>query len=227
MQRAVLSGPKTVTAGERKTYRYVMTAASSSRRSSGLDVAASGGTLSLDPSESKTRLSSGEVTHSSPKSVDGPVTWSFRWRAPSSAGTYTLYAAGIRGDGHGDSGDETGSTTLEITVLAGTAADAGASTPPVGGDASGAPSCSGSGCNKGRPRSDAGVPGAAPSGAGSPSGGYSGDAGLTNWDDRPSKHPMIGQFTCAVDSEHSRAPSSLLGLLLLLVALRRRRRPGR
>ena len=82
----------------------------------GLDVSASGGTLSAG---SNTRLATSEITHSAKQAMtSGSVTFNFNWTAPSTAGTYTLYAAGNAVNGNAlSSGDKATTTSTTITVV--------------------------------------------------------------------------------------------------------------
>jgi hypothetical protein len=67
------------------------------------------------------RLSANELVHTSPKSMSGgQASFSFTWKAPTTAGTYYLMAIGNAVNGNGrDSGDEWAYLTpIEITVSA-------------------------------------------------------------------------------------------------------------
>jgi mono/diheme cytochrome c family protein len=67
-----------------------------------------------------TQVSGGEITHTAPKAFStNTVSWDFRWTAPGTAGTTTLYGAGLSTDGGGRKNDPsgTGTATLAITVV--------------------------------------------------------------------------------------------------------------
>jgi hypothetical protein len=108
-----LTGPAKMAPGETQTYVFTITGGPGD--TAGLDVSATAG--ALEAFQSGTKLSSGEITHSSPKSFSGgSASFSFRLKAPSSPGTVTLYGAGVSTNGGGPSGDGTGTTTMSITV---------------------------------------------------------------------------------------------------------------
>ena len=74
------------------------------RTAGGLDVSATGGTLSAG---TNTRASAGEITHSARTAMtSGTVTFNFNWTAPTTEGTYTLRGAGNAVNANGaNSGD--------------------------------------------------------------------------------------------------------------------------
>lgn len=117
-----ISGPSTVAPSSTNTYTFQLDISSAASNSvvGGLDVSAPLGTLSV--LDAGTKLSNGEITHSAPKnySANGAlssVSWQFKWTAPSSEGSYTIYGAGIGGDGNGfESGDAGGTGTKSVTV---------------------------------------------------------------------------------------------------------------
>ncbi|MCG6971287.1 MAG: PKD domain-containing protein [Gammaproteobacteria bacterium] len=111
------SNTTTVSPGSTTSYTLTMTGGPASN--SGLDVAASAGTI-IDTNANGTRILNGELTMSSPNPVSGnSISWTFDWQAPNASGTYTIYAATLSGNGNGGtSGDGTGTTSLQITVAA-------------------------------------------------------------------------------------------------------------
>jgi PKD repeat protein len=112
-----LAGPTTVAAGATSTYTLTLVpAAGSDQTRGGLNVAVQSGTLISTSGD--TRLEGGELTHQSPKSGTGTLSWQFDWEAPSSAGTYTMWGAALSADGGGTSGDETDTDALSISVEA-------------------------------------------------------------------------------------------------------------
>jgi len=110
------SGSTTVSPGSVTSYTLTMTGGPAVN--SGLDVAASAGTI-IDTNPSGTHILNGELTMSSPIPVSGgTISWTFDWQAPTAPGTYTIYAAVLSGNGSGTGGDGTGTTSLQITVVA-------------------------------------------------------------------------------------------------------------
>jgi hypothetical protein len=113
----VLSGPAEVTPLSVST--YTLTISGGQEVAGGLDVSATAGTLVV--SDPGTYLRNGEITHSSPRAVDGngAVSWSFNWSAPPSEGTVVLYGAGNSVNlGNGTNGDLASSDQLSVTVAA-------------------------------------------------------------------------------------------------------------
>jgi hypothetical protein len=113
--QVALSGPAQVTPGSSNT--YIMRIVGGSETAGGFDVSASAGELaSLDPS---TQALNGEVTHVAPKLVDagGNVVFRFRWTAPLTPGSYTLYGAANSVNLSGSpSGDRSTKVVRTITV---------------------------------------------------------------------------------------------------------------
>ena len=111
-----LTGPATATTGS--TGSYTVTMSGGPAVAAGVDVAASGGTI-IDTNASGTKISSGELVHSTANTMTGgTISWTFDWTAPTAAGTYTIYAAGLSTNGSGSGGDGTGLASLQITVSA-------------------------------------------------------------------------------------------------------------
>jgi hypothetical protein len=97
------SGPSTLAPGDTGTFTLnVLSANPDVQTFSGIDVsaAASGSTVSAGTlttiSGQGTKTLNGEITHAAPRHNDnsGLVAWSFKWKAPNSAGNYILYGAG-------------------------------------------------------------------------------------------------------------------------------------
>ena len=105
-----ISGPATLVAGA--TGSYTLTVTASSITKSGVDIAASSGTLATNDSQLK--LASSELTHSSTKAGTGSVTWSFKYTAPATAGSVTIYASGSSAKA------SINKTTFAITVTSAT-----------------------------------------------------------------------------------------------------------
>lgn len=92
-----VSGPTTLTTGSTGTYTLTVAHTTLTGAGCNIKIANSGGSNAgtLAPaSGSGLYLSSGELTHSSPKSMSGSASFSFTWTAPTSAGTYNIYAVG-------------------------------------------------------------------------------------------------------------------------------------
>ncbi|WP_455219768.1 PKD domain-containing protein [Kaarinaea lacus] len=109
------SGSTTVTPGSTDSYTLTITGGAAS--SAGFDISANAGVL-VNTAASGVRVSNTELVHNSPASMSGGTySMSFDWQAPTAAGTYTIYAAGMSTNGNGGtSGDGTGTTTLQVTV---------------------------------------------------------------------------------------------------------------
>jgi hypothetical protein len=122
-----LSGPTTLNPGQAGDYTLTIEPASGSdQQQGGLNVAVpNGGTLIAG---NGTRISSGEIVHSSPQGGSGTLSWSFSWQAPASGGTFNMYGVGLSTDGSGSGGDEEDTDVLTITVQAANSPPSAAST---------------------------------------------------------------------------------------------------
>ncbi len=116
-----ISGPTTVDINTSNTYTLTITGAQAggSPAQGGLNVSATAGTLANIGGEG-TQLGGGEITHTTPEAFGGgnTISWNFQWTAPGTAGSATLYGAGLSSDGSRTSGDGTGTDTLTISVEA-------------------------------------------------------------------------------------------------------------
>ncbi len=113
-----ISGPTTVDVGTTNTYTLTITGAQSgSNPRGGLDVSATSGTL-VSIGGQGTAISAGELIHSTAKQFAGAgsISWNFQWTAPGTAGSATLYGAGLSGNGSGTGNDGTDTSSLAITV---------------------------------------------------------------------------------------------------------------
>ena len=101
------------------TSNYTFTIKGGPAVAASLDIAASGGTLA--PVSTGTKLLTSEIVHTTAAAfpASGAV-FNFKWTAPTTAGTYTLYGAGLSSNGSGSSGDGTAATKLIVTVAAAT-----------------------------------------------------------------------------------------------------------
>ena len=116
-----ISGPATVDVGTVNTYTLTVTGAQAggSPAQGGLNVSAASGALASIGGQG-TQLSGGEITHTTPAAFGGgnTISWNFQWTAPGTAGSATLYGAGLSSDGSGRGGDGSSADTLTITVEA-------------------------------------------------------------------------------------------------------------
>lgn len=113
------SGPTTLQPNQIGNYAFTVTSSDPDvQTGAGFDVAASAGTLQV-VSGQKEHLLTKELTHTAPQPNDanGEVTWTFNWKAPATAGNYTLWGAGnsVNQD-TGNSGDRSATTVLVIAV---------------------------------------------------------------------------------------------------------------
>jgi hypothetical protein len=96
---------------------YTLTITGGAAVDGGLDVSTTAGTLQA--TGSNTKLLSGEVTQTSAISfTSGSLVFTFTLVAPPSAGSLTLYAAGLSANGSGSGGDNAARATLAVTVTA-------------------------------------------------------------------------------------------------------------
>jgi hypothetical protein len=111
---ASITGPQTVLAGSVGDYT-ISVAGTPSGTTGGFNLKADGGTFTAGTGN---KVSNGELTHS----TNSARSWSFRWTAPSTPGTYRFWAVGLASNGSGTSGDSWNwyggavSTPFTITV---------------------------------------------------------------------------------------------------------------
>lgn len=101
----------------------------------GCDISVDGGTLAVSGTGSGLFLTRRELTQNLPKSFTGDsVVWTFKWTAPSTVGTYHIFAAGnaVNANGSDDAGDQWNVTSLAVTVGAGGPTPKIALTAPTG-----------------------------------------------------------------------------------------------
>ncbi len=115
-----LEGPAELAPSAIATFRFVIRSNSPQQIAAGLNVAASGGTLSSLPGQG-TQIRESELTHTTPKRNDasGVATFEFQWQAPMDPGTYTLFAAGnsVNLD-RSNQGDRAAATAFMVRVIA-------------------------------------------------------------------------------------------------------------
>ena len=115
-----LTGPTSLPTGSTAVYTFTITGGPAVE--GGFDVSTTG-TATLQATDPNTRLASNEVTHNaSIPFTGGSLVFTFTLHAPVSAGTITLYAAGLSANGTGGTGgDNTTTTTLAVNVTGGPA----------------------------------------------------------------------------------------------------------
>lgn len=92
-----ITGPQTVEAGSVNDFTVAVTGGPSGT-TGGFNLSANGGTLTAGTGN---RLSNGELTHSN----NSRRSWSFKWTAPASTGTYRFVAVAQATDGSARTGD--------------------------------------------------------------------------------------------------------------------------
>lgn len=118
--------PGVISPGTMATFRFTITSKRTQQKAAGLNVAASAGALAVIAGQGTKLLTPTqmlpEITHISPKSNDDnrQAAWLFTWQAPSTPGTYTLFAAGnsVNLDNSERTGDNATKTTLQVEVVA-------------------------------------------------------------------------------------------------------------
>ncbi len=126
MPTVTLTGPAVVSVTAGSTSSFTFTMMGGPAVVGGVDIAASAGTI-IDTNMAGTKISAGELVHSAPAPITGgTITWTFDWQAPMAGGTYTIFAAGLSGDGDGSElgppddpalvGDGTAITSIQIVV---------------------------------------------------------------------------------------------------------------
>ncbi len=118
---ALLQGPASLAPGTTGTYQLLVdtdvNSAASAKRTVGIDVATSGGTLGTVNQVNQTRLLAGEVSHTNALPQGKTVQVSFTLTAPAQAGKVTLFAAALSADGDGSNrGDSTATTTMDVQI---------------------------------------------------------------------------------------------------------------
>ena len=111
-----LSGSNSVTPGSTNSYQFTITGGQN--QIGGLSVSASSGTLIVQPGGNSTKILNSELTHTQPAFVSaGSIVWDFDWQAPTTPGTYTLYAAGVSADNDQSvTGDNAATDSMTIAV---------------------------------------------------------------------------------------------------------------
>jgi hypothetical protein len=108
-----LSGPTTMLPGETAPFTVDIVSGATAQKSGGLDLAASGGTLTAKTPG--TAVSGSELIHKMVLTGTS-IRVELDFTAPSSPGTVTLSVAGLSSNGSGTSGDGTGTDVHTISV---------------------------------------------------------------------------------------------------------------
>jgi hypothetical protein len=115
-------GGTEIAPGAIATFRFRITSRVASQTHAGLNVAAEAGQLSATEAGTQALrfLGLNEITHTMPRpNSNGVTVFEFTWRAPDTAGTYTLFGAGNSVNNNGTStGDNAARTTIDIMVIA-------------------------------------------------------------------------------------------------------------
>ncbi len=113
-----LAGPRYVLLGSKRTFEFRVS--NGQKKGAGLNVAVDSGTLVATDAE--TYLDTGELTHTTPRAVDGngEAAWSFDWTAPTTTGPTTIWAAGNSVNLNSTrTGDKSATTTHVVEVVDG------------------------------------------------------------------------------------------------------------
>ncbi|GMU85136.1 MAG: hypothetical protein AMXMBFR48_03780 [Ignavibacteriales bacterium] len=116
--QVTINGPATLAAGETGDYSVVISGGPLTR--GGTNISVSAGTLAILSGEG-TRLSNGEITHTSPKlPVNGSVTFNFQFTAPAVTGPVTMFANGnsvnLNGNNSGDQWNFAPDKTIDVVT---------------------------------------------------------------------------------------------------------------
>lgn len=114
-----LTGPASLTTGQMGDYVLTVTGGPGVR--AGMNVAAGPGSITFVPDNASTRTQAFEITHNTAQPfVAGTARFTFKMVAPSTAGTLTLWAAGLSANGaSGNAGDTFATRSMTVTVVAG------------------------------------------------------------------------------------------------------------
>ena len=114
-----ISGPATLVAGETGQYTFIIRGGPAVVGGAGIAVSSSAATLA-PAAGSGLRGQSGELTQSAPKAFsNGEVRFDFTMKAPSAAGTVSLFGAGNSANNSGgNTGDGVATTKKDVTITA-------------------------------------------------------------------------------------------------------------
>lgn len=115
-----LSGPRELAPGA--TGQYTLTLTGGAAKVGGMNVAVDSAAAVLEPGTGQQKLG-GELTHTAPQAfTNGTLRYDFTLVAPSTPGTFKLFASGNSANGDlTSSGDRGSSTSMEVTVPGATA----------------------------------------------------------------------------------------------------------
>jgi hypothetical protein len=207
-----LTGPATLAAGATGNFTLTLTANAAPNTQSGCDIATSTTQATLAATTANLTLAGGELVQKTPLAfTNGTATYDFKVTAPTTAGSFTVYAYGLATNGSGTGGDNgKAATPLVVNVTGGSApADMGAAV-----DAGGAAV------------DDMATPPAG-NGGGAGTGGGNGGGGGTPATGAPdmAATPIGGLPGCEMAPSHYEARSAIgLALAMLAMALLRRRK---
>ena len=109
-----ITGPDSVNIGSQTNYTLTVTMAG--KTGMGLDVATRLGTLGVVTSG--THIASGELTHNNNITMtNGTATITFKYTAPSAAGTDTLWAVGLAGNSHSNTGGDSWNHAVNKRII--------------------------------------------------------------------------------------------------------------
>lgn len=125
-----LTGPATLAAGASGNFTLTLTANAAPNTQSGCDIATSSAQAVLAATTANLTLSGGELVQRTPLAITNSVaTYAFTVTAPSTAGSFTVYAYGMATNGSGTGGDDgKAATPLVVNVTGGAPADMGSTT---------------------------------------------------------------------------------------------------
>jgi hypothetical protein len=133
---AEIAGPMRVPPGARSSYTLTINSTLPTFRQGGCDISVSSGSLAVNAMQTGTRVNGLDLVHNLglARAAGGPLTIRFDVVAPTTPGSYTIYAAGNATNGSMSSGDAWALATLAVSVGtgdAGTPTDAPASDVPA------------------------------------------------------------------------------------------------
>lgn len=125
-----LTGPATLAAGATGNFTLTLTTNAAPNTQSGCDIATSVAGATLAPTTANLTAAGGELVQKTPLAfTNGTATYDFKVTAPTTAGSFTVYAYGMATNGSGTGGDNgKAATPLVVNVTGGAPADMGGAT---------------------------------------------------------------------------------------------------
>ncbi len=112
-----LTGSSSVTPGSLNSYQFSVSGGQ--QNLAGFNVSANAGTLQIITGDTTIAKQNNELTHSKSAVTAAVLTWNFKWLAPTIAGSYKLYGAGLSANNdQTTTGDNAAITSLTIVVAA-------------------------------------------------------------------------------------------------------------